>query len=338
MYDETLQTLMDKHAPRRTVQKRYLPLTPWYDADCAAAKRRTRAFERRFRRTGLLTDAQSWTKQRVLLKELYSAKQNSYWENKVRSSSGNPKKVWKALSAVLCKDKERQAASVPSGITADGFLKAFNEKVESIRAATATAPGPDFAGPACQSVLDGFQTVDATDILRLIRAAPNKTGVLDPAPTWLVKQFALELAPIVAAIFNASLRQGSFPDTQKHAVITPVLKKVNLDPHVASNYRPISNLTFLSKLLERCVHKQILHYLTQNHLVPCLQSAYRKHHSTETALLKVLSDVYAAVDHGEVTLLTLLDLSSAFDTVDHTILCDIRLESEAGRLTGSGHT
>ena len=101
------------------------------------------------------------------------------------------------------------------------------------------------------------------------------------------------------------------------------------DPHDAANYRPISNLSYLSKLLERCVNDQIHNYLSKNDFLPVVQSAYRKHHSTETAVLKVLSDIYSAADAGKVTLMGLLDLSAAFDTVDHCILFE-RLKHSYG--------
>ena len=97
-------------------------------------------------------------------------------------------------------------------------------------------------------------------------------------------------------------------------------KKANADPDEPKNYRPISNLTFMSKVVERIVVIQITRHLDDAELMPPLQSAYRRHHSTETAVMKVLSDVFDAVDSRKVTLLGLLDLSAAFDTVDHDIL------------------
>jgi len=84
----------------------------------------------------------------------------------------------------------------------------------------------------------------------------------------------------------------------------------------------VSNLSFLSKVVDGIVAEQFTAYLQANDLLPRLQSAYRRHHSTETALLRVLSDVYAAIDRQDVTLLGLLDLSAAFDCVDHDILID----------------
>ena len=99
------------------------------------------------------------------------------------------------------------------------------------------------------------------------------------------------------------------------------------------NYRPISNLSFMSKVVERIVVRQLPEYFTANSLLPKFQSGFRRHHSTESALLRVLSDIFSATDKGEVSLLALLDVSAAFDTVDHSILLD-RLSISYG-LSGS---
>jgi hypothetical protein len=115
--------------------------------------------------------------------------------------------------------------------------------------------------------------------------------------------------------------------------VKPILKKEGLDQDDVKNYRPISNLTYISKLVERMVSKQLTTFLEEHSLLPKHQSGFRARHSTETALLKVLSDILSAADHGDVTLLGLLDMSAAFDTVDHDILLH-RLEESFG-LSGS---
>ena len=115
----------------------------------------------------------------------------------------------------------------------------------------------------------------------------------------------------------------------KSAQVTPLLKKPILDHNVASSYRPISNLPVLSKLSERLVLNRVMSYLNNSTILPTHQSAYRCHHSTEKAVTKVYSDILVSADDGKLSLLILLDLSAAFDLVDHSILLK-RLESTYG--------
>lgn len=135
--------------------------------------------------------------------------------------------------------------------------------------------------------------------------------------------------PYVTNIFNDSLVSGTFPSDFKDCVVIPLLKKVSLDCNILKNYRPVSNLPFISKVLERIAYAQILDHLTTNELTEKFQSAYKARHSSETALLRVVNDMLSAIDGGNMSLLTLLDLSAAFDTIDHTILSD-RLETSFG--------
>jgi len=129
-----------------------------------------------------------------------------------------------------------------------------------------------------------------------------------------------DLLPFTWTMCNASLKHSCLPPSQKAAIITPVLKKSDDDSDEIKSYRPISNLTFISKVIEGIVVDQITRHLDNANLMPPLQSAYRRNHSTETALMKVVSDILNAADVRKVTLLGLLDLSAAFDTVDHVIL------------------
>ena len=114
-----------------------------------------------------------------------------------------------------------------------------------------------------------------------------------------------------------------FPDSQKRALVRARLKKPSINPDDLNSYRPISNLTFLSKILERVVVRQFMDHADQNDLLPPRQSAYRKFHSTESAVLIVHNDIVCAIDQGQVVALVLLDLSSAFDTVDHPTLLSL---------------
>ena len=102
--------------------------------------------------------------------------------------------------------------------------------------------------------------------------------------------------------------------------VHPLLKKSNLDKENLSNYRPISHLSYLSKLTERLVKNRLADHLNENNLMNSFQSAYTKFNSTETTLLAVHDHIIRAMSQQQVTSLCLLDLSAAFDTIDHTIL------------------
>ena len=127
---------------------------------------------------------------------------------------------------------------------------------------------------------------------------------------------------------NESLQTGEFPDNLKEALVKPLLKKITLEP-INKNYRPVSNLPFMGKLMERCVIDQLMDHIHTNNLMEPLQSAFKPCHSTETALLKFKADILKVVDNQEITCLVLLDLSAAFNTVDHKILLN-QLENHFG--------
>ena len=121
---------------------------------------------------------------------------------------------------------------------------------------------------------------------------------------------------------NLSLEKGLFPLEFKRSIVRPLIKKETLDPDELSKYRAISNLSFLSKTLERIVACQIDEYLHDNGLYAKMQSAYRKYHSTETALIRVVNDIQRAIDDQCESILVLFDLSASFDTIDHEILLE----------------
>ena len=110
------------------------------------------------------------------------------------------------------------------------------------------------------------------------------------------------------------------PFDMKTAIIVPRLKKVNRSPSELSNYRPVSKLSILPKILVRLVVRRLLKHLDNNNLLPARKSAYWRFHSTETALLQLVSDIVTKSETGNITLLSLLDMSAAFDTVDHALL------------------
>ena len=170
------------------------------------------------------------------------------------------------------------------------------------------------------TLLENFASVSEEEVTRIIKHSPIKSCELDPIPTWLLKSCLQELLPVLTNIINLSLKTASVPAAFKSAHIRPLLKKANLEPNTLKNYRPVSNLPFISKVLEKVVNSRIEDHLTLNNLHEEHQSAYRQSHSTESALLKVQTDILQSLDQNDVTVLVMLDLSAAFDTIDHTTL------------------
>ena len=127
---------------------------------------------------------------------------------------------------------------------------------------------------------------------------------------------------------NMSIRHAHVPDDWKTAIVKPLLKKSG--PELTyKNFRPVSNLPFISKIVEKAVISQLFKHCKSNAPLPNLQSEPQRFHSTETALLKVQSDILLSIDRQEITLLVLLDLNDAFDTIDHHILLNV-LENDFG--------
>ena len=159
----------------------------------------------------------------------------------------------------------------------------------------------------------------------ILNYAP-KSCELDPIPSKLLIECLDSILPSLIDLFNSC---GIFPQCFKSALVTPILKKRCLDHNDLNNYRPVSNLCFITKILEKLVLSQVSSYLNCHNLYNTCQSAYRPGHSTETALLKFVNDLFLSLNKGNISILALLDFSSAFDTIDHTILVH-RLHTDFG--------
>ena len=149
--------------------------------------------------------------------------------------------------------------------------------------------------------------------------------MLDPILTALLKHILPSMVALISDIINTSLRDGIVPESFKRALVKPLLKTPGLEL-LEKNYRPVSNLSYIIKLVECVMAAQLVTHIERHGMMEAHQSAYRSSHSTETALLKVKTDIIQALDNQEVACLILLDLSVAFDTIDHDILLN-RLKS-----------
>ena len=222
-----------------------------------------------------------------------------------KSKSSN---TWKFINKISGREKKSAA-----NINAQKYHSYLLEKIETAKLSNRSSEAPEFSKCNENLSLNDFDEVTSNELLYELQKLSNKQCEHDPLPTWLLKKIATIVAPFILNIFNLSFATGRVPCQFKHAYVTPLLKKSDLNQKTLLPYRPISNLSVLSKLFERIVLPRIVTHLNNNNLLPSFQSAYRRHHSTETALLKASTDSLEAADNKKISLLVLLDLSSAFD-------------------------
>ena len=170
------------------------------------------------------------------------------------------------------------------------------------------------------ATFSSFEKVSQLTVKECILNSAPKSRELDPIPSKLLIECLDSILPSLIDLFNSSLASGIFPQCFKSALVTPILKKRCLDHNDLNNYRPVSNLCFIAKILGKLVLSQVSFYLNSHNLYNTFQSAYRPGHSTETALLKVVNDMFLSINKGNISVLALLDISFAFDTIDHPIL------------------
>ena len=165
-----------------------------------------------------------------------------------------------------------------------------------------------------------FQAISMENLKEIMSTMKSKTSRSDPIPTSIVKQGMALLQHVLLHIINSCLEQNYFPDLLKKALVTPVIKDESKNADDFKNYRPVSNLEFLEKLIEKVMYVQLNDYIEDELLHAKHQSSYRKYHSCETALVKVVDDIQGMLNMKMNVALILLDSSLAFDTVDHDLL------------------
>ena len=170
------------------------------------------------------------------------------------------------------------------------------------------------------ATFSSFEKVSQLTVKEFILNYATKSCELDHIPYKLLIECLDYILPSLTDLFNSSVESGIFPQCLKSALVTSIFKEMCHDRNDLDNYRPVSNLCFIAKILGKLVFSQASAYLNSHNLYNTCQSAYRQGHSTETALLKVVDDLFLSLSKGNVSVLSLLDFSPAFDTIDHPIL------------------
>ena len=334
-YNNGITALANKHAPQKTRTVTLHPDSPWYSDALKAEKRERQRLERQAIRTKLQIHWDLHNAQRDRYNLLLDNAQALHYRQSITEAASS-RDQWRTFNKLLGRSAPTPLpAHTSDQELSDRFNVFFMEKIKTIRVDLAENPVeyPDHLRsartPFTGTPMEEFQPVSTEDVAKVIGASPSSTCPLDPLPTWMLKKCLATLLLAITIIVNLSLSSGEFCSTLKRAIVTPLLKKADLDPDILKNFRPVSGLPFISKLIERLVAMQLAAHLKLNGLVEKYQSAYRSLHSTETALLRVQNDLLQAVDESGAAILVMLDLSAAFDTIDHSVLLDA-LEHQFG--------
>ena len=334
-YNHTLSSLLEQHAPKKSKTTPSRSPAPWYSSNIKEAKILCRRAERKWRKTHLTVDFELYRSAYVKLRKMCTSAKQAYFQQKIIDCSGNQKSLYSMANRLMFK---KRSSALPSHTNSENlaqtFSRYFDEKIVKIRSDIRTSQSLDTSdnnpSVALQPpIIDSFDPITEDEMKELISGSNSKHCTLDPIPTSLLKNCLDSLLPIICKIVNMSLETSRVPENFKQAIVCPLIKKPSLDNENMKNYRPVSNLPYVSKLLEKIVMTQFNTHLDNHGLREPLQSAYLAKHSTETALIKVFNDILCAIDNQQCVLLVLLDLSAAFDTIDHEIMLS-RLEELFG--------
>jgi len=319
-YMSSLSSVLENHAPLKTkcLSK---PTPVWVTQQYREAKRLRRQYERIWRKNPSVLNRSKLRRQISTCNTIINKSKGEFYTEIINNNSDNSKKLWKELNNVLHRKSE---PILPEGkddkSIANLFGSFFTDKITRIHNTFINQSPQSLSPDISPAKFHDFSPATEELVQKLLLASPTKSSILDPWPTFLVKEFIDVLLPSITKLVNCSLSEGSVPGSFKKAVITPLIKKPSLPKEELQNYRPVSGLCFISKLVERVVALQLKRHVDENDLGNHYQSAYKSGHSTETALLCIKNDVHTSLSKGMPTALVLLDLSAAFDTIDHKVL------------------
>lgn len=327
----TLTALLDKHAPLKTTSCKSIPDKPFITPEIKAQKAKRSRLETVYRKTRTPESHNKYKEQARLVAKLITKARRHFYSALVTQQAHKPRKLWNTLNTLLSRTvpPSLPSALAPSSL-ATNFLNFFGDKITQLQASLPHGLIPLHAPPPVTPlILSHFDLATEAEVKAAILGSSNATCPLDFIPTAVLKSCLDALLPPITTLINLCLKESTFPSGFKTAQIRPLLKKHSLPKDDLSSYRPISNLNYISKILERIIHTRLLTHLAQFPSLSPFQSAYRKFHSVETALLRIQNDLLLALEKRQVTALILLDLSAAFDTIDHNILLT-RLSSTFG--------
>jgi hypothetical protein len=336
MFKTHVTTVIDKVAPIKEVRLKQRS-EPWITSEILESIRKRDKLFHEFKKSRKVAIYSEFKKIRNKTQKMVHSAKSNYFSSKVEENKNKPKKLWESLKALGPSNKSKAKTS-NIGLNIDGNIcfdkpkvaEKFNMFFTSVASAlveklpTGTGEyGEKFIREYYKnSVPEGgfiLQLVTEEDITKmLLNINMGKATGLDNLPAKFLKDGSRFLAPPITHIINLTLHHGKIPQDIKDARVVPLYKKS--DKTEPGNYRPVSVLTIVSKILERAVYDQVESYLKNNNLLYKLQSGFRSCFSTDTCLMYLTDYIKMEMGKGNYTGMVMLDLQKAFDTVDHKIL------------------
>ncbi|KAF7252893.1 putative RNA-directed DNA polymerase from transposon BS [Varanus komodoensis] len=326
LWNGEMTRAVDTIAPKRPLPPGRARSSPWYTPELRAMKQVGRRLERRWRKSRDESDRTHLRAHYRAYAVAVRAAKKRFFSASIASSQCRPAELFRVVQG-LVRPGPKEDLIPPSKTRCDDFVRHFREKIAQIRHELDTTIDSEVSKetpmlPSGPDLLDEFQLLRPDDVDKVLGRVRPTTCLLDPCPSWLINDSKHGIGTWILEVVNASLREGRVPAPLKEAVVRPVLKKASLDPEMATNYRPVANIPFLGKVLERVVAGQLQALLDETDYLDPLQSGFRPGYGTESALVALYDDLCREKDRGSASLLVLLDLSAAFDTIDHGILLD----------------
>ncbi|XP_049426310.1 uncharacterized protein LOC125885000 [Epinephelus fuscoguttatus] len=258
----SLRTTLDSVAPLKKKLKKQRKFAPWYNSQTRKLKQISQKFERDWRLTKLEESRLIWTDSLKTYKRgLHNARAN-YYSELIEDNKNNPRFLFSTV-ARLTESQSSIEPCIPLALSSNDFMSFFNDKILTIRGKIHDLLSSDSTYLTSNTAvkpniyLDCFSPISLQELTVVISSSKSSTCLLDPIPTRLLKEVFPLVNTHILDMINISVLTGYVPQSFKVAVIKPLLKKPTLDPEVLANYRPISNLPFMSKILEKVVADQL---------------------------------------------------------------------------------
>ncbi|XP_069461966.1 quinone oxidoreductase PIG3 isoform X1 [Ambystoma mexicanum] len=328
-YNKIMTDTLDKIAPlKMRTSKPKAHLNKWFTPELKALRLTKRKYESNWKicataenKANLISISRQY-KNAVCL-----AKRNSY-NDRIANSKSSVKELFSILKELespiaipdTCTKDQTWCSDIQYALTnkITTLQNKIQLKKDSLKLPTLSPPKATLMPQPTKFSFTKPYTLEIEKIILTLKPSNCKGDI---CPAQLIKDAARDLSPFISKLVNASFSTGIIPANLKQSWVLPLLKKQTLDPLIPTNYRPITTVPFLLKILDKVAYIQIQNYLELHKLLGSRQSGFRPLHGTETALIDLKAQIDELRDQGKTALLLLLDLSAAFDLVDHKVLC-----------------